>query len=197
MQYCQVSPSGNISGPQWLPQSTPTVSNFNTLDDASLSEHGYYPYYPSPVPSYDPATQGIEQTFAFNGTYVSDTWTVFDLMAEEKAAYVLVRLTEIGREIGSFLDKQVSVKQYDSILSATSWTLSTISTYKAEGEAATAYRDTVWGMFYNMAQAVQTGTQPVPTVGEFFATLPPLWPVNNGTENLPVNNANITGNLPV
>ena len=180
MQYCQVGPNGQISGPQWLPQSFTTVSNFNALDDASLATYGYYPYTPSPIPSYNPATQRIEQSFAFDGTSVSDTWTVVDLTAEEQQAYVIQRLTEIGNGIGSFLDQQVASKQYDSILSATSWTLSNITTYKSEGEAATAYRDNVWSQFYDMAQAVQAGTQQAPTVGEFFASIPPLWPVDNG-----------------
>jgi hypothetical protein len=179
MQYCQVS-NGQISGPQWLPQSFTTVSNFNALDDASLATYGYYPYTSSPIPSYNPATQRLSQSFAFDGTFVSDTWSVIDLTAEEQQAYIIQRLTEIGNGIGSFLDQAVSVKQYDSILSATSWTLSNITTYKSEGDAAIAYRDSIWSLFYNMVQAVQAGTQAVPTVGEFFASLPPLWPVNNG-----------------
>jgi hypothetical protein len=187
MQYCQVS-NGQISGPQWLPQSFTTVSNFNALDDASLATYGYYPYIPSPIPAYNPATQKLEQHFAVNGFTVTDIYIVVDLTAEEQQSYVIQRLTEIGNGIGSFLDQAVSVKQYDSILSATSWTLSNITAYKSEGEAALAYRDSIWILFYNMVQAVQAGTQAVPTVGEFFATLPPHWPTNN---------ANITGNLPV
>jgi len=180
MQYCQVNPNGQISGPQWLPQSFTTVSNFNALDDASLATYGYYPYTPSPIPSFNPATQRLSQSFAFDGTFVSDTWTVINLTAEEQQAYVIQRLTEIGNGIGSFLDQAVSVKQYDSILSATSWTLSNITTYKSEGDAAIAYRDSIWSLFYSMVQAVQAGTQALPTVGEFFASLPPLWPTNNG-----------------
>jgi hypothetical protein len=180
MQYCQVSPNGQISGPQWLPQSFTTVSNFNALDDASLATYGYYPYTPSPIPSYNPATQRLSQSFAVNGFTVTDIYIVIDLTAEEQQAYVIQRLTEIGNGIGSFLDQAVSVKQYDSILSATSWTLSNITTYKSEGDAAIAYRDSIWSLFYGMVQAVQTGTQALPTVGEFFASLPPLWPINNG-----------------
>ena len=185
MQYCQVQ-NGQISGPQWLPQSLTTISNFNTLDDATLASHGYYPYVQSPVPSHNTSTQRIEQSFLFNGTCVSDAWTVVDLSAEEQQAYVVSRLTEIGNGIGSFLDQQVSTKQYDSILSATSWTLSNITTYKSEGEEATAYRDLVWGQFYTMVQAVQSGTQQVPTISDFFASVPPLWPPldsGNGTAN--------------
>jgi hypothetical protein len=180
MQYCQVSPNGQISGPQWLPQSFTTVSNFNALDDASLATYGYYPYTPSPIPSFNPATQRLSQSFAVSGYNVTDIYIVVDLTAEEQQAYVIQRLTEIGNGIGSFLDQAVSVKQYDSILSATSWTLSNITTYKSEGDAAIAYRDSIWSLFYNMVQAVQAGNQTVPTVGEFFASLPPLWPVNNG-----------------
>jgi hypothetical protein len=150
------------------------------LDDASLATYGYYPYTPSPIPSYNPATQRLSQSFAVNGFTVTDIYIVVDLTAEEQQAYVIQRLTEIGNGIGSFLDQAVSVKQYDSILSATSWTLSNITTYKSEGDAAIAYRDSIWSLFYSMVQAVQAGTQAVPTVGEFFASLPPLWPVNNG-----------------
>jgi hypothetical protein len=188
MQYCQVSPNGQISGPQWLPQSFTTVSNFNALDDASLATYGYYPYLPSPIPAYNPATQRLDQHYSVNGFTVTDIYIVVDLTAEEQQAYIIQRLTEIGSGIGSFLDQAVSVKQYDSILSATSWTLSNITTYKSEGDAAIAYRDSIWSLFYNMVQAVQAGTQALPTVGEFFASLPPLWPINNGngTANGPI-----------
>lgn len=182
MQYCQVSPNGQISGPQWLPESRITVSNFNALDDASLATYGFYPYTQSPAPSYDPATQRIEQSFLFDGTNVSDVWTVVDLTAGEKQAYVVERLIQIGNSIGSFLDQQVASKQYDSILSATSWTMSSITTYKSEGEQATVYRDLVWGRFYSLVHDVQSGTQQVPTISDFFASIPPLWPTNNANE---------------
>ena len=176
MQYCQVSQSGQISAPQALPQTFENVSNFNALDADILPSYGFYPFVASNQPSYNAATQRLEQSYQLSGQSVIQVWTIVDLTAEEQQAQVVSRLTEIGNRIQPYLDSQVSVKQYDSIVSATSWNLSNITIYRTEAEQATAYRDLVWQEFGNLVAGVQAGTTPVPTVNDWFASLQPLWP---------------------
>ena len=102
------------------------------------------------------------------------------MTAAEALAYATATLNDIGLSIGPFLDQAVSVKQYDSIVSATTWLTSNL-TYKAEGAQAAAYRDSVWQAFYTTVAAVQAGTKQVPTKAAFFASIPPLWSNANGT----------------
>lgn len=180
MQYCQVSQSGQIGSPQALPQTFENVSNFHTLDPYILTSYGFYLYIASHPPSYSPETQRLDRQLQFSGSHVTEVWSVIDLSPEEQQAQIVNRLTEIGSRIQPFLDSQVSVKQYDSIVSATSWSLSNISVYRAEAEQATAYRDGIWQEFGNLVAGVQSGNTPVPLVDDWFAALPPLWPVENG-----------------
>lgn len=185
MIYCQVSQNGQIGSPQALPTTFENVSNFHTLDADILPSYGFYPFISSGQPSYDAATQRVEQQLQLSGQSVIQAWTIVDLTPEEQQAQVVSRLTEIGNRIQPYLDSQVSVKQYDSIVSATSWNLSNITTYKAEAEQATAYRDQVWQEFGNLVASVQAGNATAPTADEWFASLTPLWPAplppSNGT----------------
>ena len=185
MLYCQVSQNGQIGSPQALPTTFENVSNFNALDADILPSYGFYPFSGSHPPNHNTDTQRVEQSYQLSGQYVIETWTIVDLTPEEQQAQVVSRLTEIGNRIQPYLDSQVSVKQYDSIVSATSWNLSNITTYKAEAEQATVYRDQVWQEFGNLVASVQSGNATAPTADEWFASLTPLWPAplppSNGT----------------
>ena len=114
------------------------------------------------------------------------SWSASTMTAAEALAYATATMMDIANTIGSFLDQAVAVKQYDSIISATTWLTSNLTTYKAEGGQATAYRDTVWQAFYTTVAAVQAGTQQVPTKAAFFAQFPPLWPPPPSNGNGPL-----------
>lgn len=182
MQYCYVQ--NNIPGaPQELPQNWGNVSNFYLLPPAALAAKGWYPFNPATAPAYNQTTQKLVETRTFTGSAVNQSWQVVNLTQQEQIAFATARLTEIGNQITPFLDGQVSAKQYDNIVSATSWNLSNITIYKQEGQQATAYRDDIWQRFGNLVAGVQAGTTPVPTSAAWFASLPPLWQTSNGTSN--------------
>jgi hypothetical protein len=179
MQYCQVT--NNTPGPPGnLPQNWQNVSNFNLLPVSELAKYGFYPFNPATPPAYTEATQKLVETLQFTGSAVNQTWQVVALTQQEQIAFATARLQAIGQAISPFLDASVGRKQYDSIISATSWNLSNITIYKQESEEATAYRDQVWLDFGNLVSGVQAGNTPLPTVQGWLASLPPLW-ANNGT----------------
>lgn len=188
-QYCFVDNNG-ISQPQSLPRNWRNISNFNALEPARLAEYGWFQFVPAIQPVFDPASQRVESQLQFDGFQVKQAWTVVALTQAEQIAFATARITDIGNKIGSFLDGQVAAKQYDSVLSATSWNLSNITAYKTEAAQATAYRDTIWQAFGVLVAGVQAGTTPLPTVDGWFASLPVLWP----PPPPPPNNGNGTGN---
>lgn len=187
MQYCQII--DNVpQPPQYLPATWANVSNFYALDAEELPNYGFYPCHMSDKPEFDPSTQKLVEALTLGDAEVFQTWHIVALTPEEQVAFVTDRLTEIGNRIDPYLDQQVQAKQYNSIVSATSWALSNITVYKGEAEQAAAYRDSVWQEFGNLVAGVQAGTTALPTADAWFASLAPLWPqpvppTPNGTSN--------------
>ena len=189
MQYCYVQ--NNIPGPpQELPRNWGNISNFYLLPASEVAKYGFYPFNPATPPAFTESTQKRVETLTFTGTAVNQTWQVVNLTQQEQIDFATARLQAIGQAITPFLDASVGRKQYDTIVSATSWNLSNITIYKTEGQQATAYRDQVWQDFGNLVAGVQAGITPLPTVESWFASLPPLWPPpppppdpGNGTSN--------------
>ena len=178
--HCQII-NGVIQEPRNLPATFANVSNFNCLSQAELAAYGWYPFMQTSPPIINPAVQKLTERRTFSGLVVLQSWSASTMTAAEAIAYATATLNDIGLAIGPFLDQAVAVKQYDSIVSATTWLTSNLTTYKAEGAQASAYRDSVWQAFYTTVAAVQAGTQQVPTKAAFFGSIPPLWSNANGT----------------
>lgn len=188
MLYCYIK-NNAIGSPTSLPRNWDNISNFYLLAPEILATYGWYPCYTSEKPAYDDRTQKLTEALTLGDAEVFQTWHVTDLNPEEQIAFATARINEIGDRISGFLDQQVAVKKYDTILSATSWNLSNITLYKDEGAQAAAYRDMVWTQFDNLVAGVQAGTTPLPTVDDWFASLPPLWP-----QPAPPDNGNLPSN---
>ena len=81
--------------------------------------------------------------------------------------------------VQAYMDKTVQVRGYDNIHTACTYATSTDETFKAEGTACVAWRDSVWRKCYSLLAEVKTGTRPVPTLEEVIAELPILdWGVD-------------------
>ena len=176
--YCQIT-NGVIGQPQSLPETFSGISNFFAVDPVLLPSFGWLPFVPAEKPAYAETTQKLVQSLELVNNQVVESWQVVSMTPEEQAAFATARLTEIGNQIGPFLDAQVQVRQYDTIISAASWSLSNITIYKSEAEQAAAYRDGVWQQFGTLVEGVQAGNTPLPTANGWFAGLAPLW--SNGT----------------
>lgn len=91
-------------------------------------------------------------------------------MEEMQAAFVSA--------IQAHLDAFAQTRNYDGIMSAATYAISTIPKFAAEGQYAVEARDATWSKGYEILGQISTGQRPAPTVEEVIAELPPLaWPV--------------------
>lgn len=87
--------------------------------------------------------------------------------------------SEIVQEVQLRLDTFAQSRNYDSILSASTYATSVIPKFQAEGQAAVNARDTTWATLYTILGEVQSGTRPTPeSYADIEVELPQLnWPV--------------------
>jgi hypothetical protein len=79
--------------------------------------------------------------------------------------------------VQAMLDAKAREREYDGILSATTYATSTLPRFQAEGQACVAWRDAVWSKCYELMEQVDTGALAQPTVDELLAMLPAMeWP---------------------
>lgn len=104
-----------------------------------------------------------------------------DLTPEEMAAIAAYSPEQIIAQytvgVQHHLDAFAQTRNYDGILSATTYATSRVPEFKAEGQYAVEARDATWAMCYEILAAVEAGSRPVPTLDELLAELPVLvWP---------------------
>ena len=70
---------------------------------------------------------------------------------------------EIIKAVQLRLDTFAQSRNYDSILSASTYATSAILKFQTEGQAAVNARDSTWATLYTILAEVQGGTRPMPT----------------------------------
>ena len=73
-----------------------------------------------------------------------------------------ITIADLVVAVQSHLDATAKARNYDSILSACSYAASTNLSFSSEGQAAVAWRDSVWLYCYQQLALVQAGTRPMP-----------------------------------
>lgn len=76
------------------------------------------------------------------------------------------------------LDAWARTRNYDGVLSATTYATSTVPKFQAEGQRAVELRDQTWAAAYAILAEVLSGTRPMPaSLADIEADLPVLeWP---------------------
>lgn len=75
------------------------------------------------------------------------------------------------------LDTKAKERNYDGILSACTYSTSSVPKFAAEGQACVAWRDAVWAACYQIMAEVEAGQRQPPTIPELLDMLPTLiWP---------------------
>lgn len=72
------------------------------------------------------------------------------------------------------LDNFARTRNYDSILSATTYATSSIPKFKAEGKCAVELRGATWAKCYEILEDVESGARTMPALDELLSELPAL-----------------------
>lgn len=89
----------------------------------------------------------------------------------------VLTISDYATAIQTRLDDFARTRNYDGILSATTYATSGVAKFKAEGQYAVEARDATWAKGYEILAAVKAGTRTAPTLEGLAAELPALvWP---------------------
>lgn len=129
-------------------------------------------------PSINELTHRLEKVYpaeSDNPKFV--TWNVVDLTAQERQQKVDALKDTIQRKVQHMLDIGAQEHGYDSIVTLVSYATSGIPKFKAEAQAAIAWRDAVWSTVFQIWKDVRDGVRTMPTLDEAMAEMPtPTWP---------------------
>jgi hypothetical protein len=159
--------------------------------------------FPTPQPStYNLVTQIVRETapqLTSKGTWeqrwevvpkfqeYTDEDGVLHTVAEQEAAAMaadsLQKLETLQKNIVDSVQKRLDdfakTRNYDGILSASTYASSTVPKFQQEGQYAVVARDQTWATLYEILAEVQAGTRPAPqSYADIEPDLPVLaWPV--------------------
>ena len=84
---------------------------------------------------------------------------------------------QLTQAVQNHMDTIAVERNYDNIISCTTYATSLNPKFSAEGQAAVEWRDNVWVTCYQILDDVKAGNRPIPTEDELIAELPVLtWP---------------------
>lgn len=129
-----------------------------------------------------PPEEHVSRMIAVDDATASD-WVRFQANAARDGvelaptAQPLPQVPEYKAAVQALLDAKAREREYDGILSATTYATSTLPRFQAEGQACVAWRDAVWSRCYELMEQVDAGTLAQPTIEELLAMLPAMeWP---------------------
>lgn len=140
--------------------------NVSMEDGVDLSSLGYAFLIETPQPAALPWHRVVEGAPAGN----TQTWAQEPMTEAEIVA-------ACARAVQQRLDDFAKTRNYDGILSASTYASSAVPQFAAEGQYCVGARDATWAKCYEVLAAVQAGTRTMPTLDELLAELPALaWP---------------------
>ena len=141
---------------------------------------GYAPVLESPVPTYDPITEGYREVTPTQDTLGNwmRVYDVYTLDAEQITANVQAKkdrvLNDVVTQTQARLDDFAKTRNYDGILSLATYATSTNARFQSEGQYGVTARDATWAKLYEIMAEVEAGTRLMP---EGFADIEPELPV--------------------
>ena len=107
-----------------------------------------------------------------------------ELTVEDLASHLAPKPLSLQQQIAnakdaiqSSLDNFAKEKDYDSIISACSYAISSTSAQAAEGQHCSDLRDLTWRQFYLILAEVEAGDRTMPVLSDLLLELPELtWP---------------------
>jgi len=130
--------------------------------------------FPSPQPQYNPVTEVViegkpklsskgnyEQQFEVKPKYTTEEETQAAITTDLLAKSLVIQ-SGIVQQVQLRLDTFAQSRNYDSILSASTYATSAILKFAQEGQAAVNARDATWATLYTVLGEVQSGKRPMP-----------------------------------
>lgn len=179
--YVKENSDGTLEYPYSLTKmkaDNPRTSFSQPLQSSSLSRYGVYEVADADQPTYDPLTERVvEIDPAIVGGQYTQRWSIEALSDTQKGAKVQERFAEIKAAVQDRLDSFAQTRDYNSILSASTYATSAVTQFAADGQYCVTARDDTWGALYQMLNDYEAGNIDLPTVDEALAQLPELaWP---------------------
>lgn len=164
-----------------LRKNNPQISLPLTPDDTTLSNLGAARIYFSTQPEFNSSTHALQEA---TPVYVEENdrweqvWEVRPLTTEELDQRKQQIQDQIVAATQTRLDDFARTRNYDSILSASTYATSPTAKFQQEGQYAVQARDATWAALYSILADVLAGTRPMPTgYEEIEPELPALvWP---------------------
>jgi len=110
----------------------------------------------------DPSDLAVVQRPGPDYTWENDAW-IIDIVKQKKRIIDLMQV---------HMDEKAVVYGYDHILSAVSYSDSTVEEWRTEGTAFKAWREAVWSFGLSLLAAIEAGTNTITTEAELLAALP-------------------------
>lgn len=98
-----------------------------------------------------------------------------DEMAQINATKTAKFIRSVEESAQAMLDAFARTKNYDGILSATTYAASSVPSFAADGAYAVLVRDQVWAALYALMEHIKAGIVPMPT--SFEIDVKPVLPV--------------------
>lgn len=138
-----------------------------TLSIPDGCDCGDFIYYLPTEPAYDHRTQVAVEIAPASGT---QRWRIDPAPVEHV-------ITAVQVAVQQRLDNFARTRNYDGILSATTYATSTVPKFAEEGQYAVQARDASWAACYRIMADVQAGMRAMPSVEQVLSELPTLeWP---------------------
>jgi hypothetical protein len=101
--------------------------------------------------------------------------TIRQESAPEKTKEQIIK--EYQAAVQKRLDDFAQTRNYSGILSACTYSTSLVARFNAEGQYCVNARDTTWAKCYEILDAVNSNSRPMPTLEQLMSELPVLsWP---------------------
>lgn len=165
-----------------LYEDNPSVGFPSDLTDEILARFNAARVIVTGQPDYDRMTQAVSETnpvYSIERQRWEQTWEIVSLTPEQIAANHQALQDRIVAATQVRLDTFAQTRGYDSILSACTYTTSSITKFQFEAQYCVRARDETWATLHQIMAEITSGKRPIPTGYEDIeADLPMLaWPV--------------------
>lgn len=173
MTYAHISAGTVVSYPLYEHEIRARFPNVSFPENFIPPEE-YVAIVPVEQPANTLSTSSVEGTPALINGVWTQVWQIVAATTEETAQRIESIQVQVVQGAQLRLDNFARTRNYDGILSASTYATSAVPKFSAEGQCCVDARDATWSTLYTVLAEIQAGTRAMPTS---FADIEPLLPV--------------------